>query len=140
MPRNYYGSIIHPHAPRQLDSLFAMNRSFQEMRSDYDTVEDFFSEGFEDADICLLSSHADSESMDDIQQMIEQLQYRCYNVAGVFFSNGFDDNAPEIARLDWQERLWVTNDELSDSKDIDTQLHTIAREFAELLLARSRSQ
>lgn len=136
LPRNFHGTITHPRAPRRLDSFFAMNRSFQEMRSQFKTVASFFARGFKEADICFLSSHADMASIPDIQQMIEQLHQRGYNVAAVFFSNSFDNAASQISCFPWQERFWINNPERTDADRIQGQLQVAARDFTQLLLNR----
>lgn len=140
LPRNFHGSINHPRAPRCFGTLFAMNRSFQEMRGQFKTISAFFAKGFKDADVCILSSHADASSSAEVQEMIEQLHKRCYNVAAVFFSNGFDNKVPEISCFPWQERFWIENPERIDAERIEDQLATQARDFINLVLVRTSAQ
>lgn len=140
LPRNFHGAVTHPRAPRRLGSFFAMNRSFQEMKGQYKTVPSFFARGFKEADICFLSSHADAASVSDVQQMIEHLHKRCYNVAAIFFSNGFDNEAPQISCLPWQERFWIHNPERMDKARMQGQLQATARDFTQLVLNRTATQ
>lgn len=139
LPRNFHGNIVHPRSPRQLETLFAMNRSLQEMQSSYKSVNDFFNRGFNPAEICLLSSHADAGSFSDVQQMIEELHIRCYNVASIFFSNGYDESVHDFAKLNWQERLWVENPVQKDNLTAEKQLQKSADAFSEMLIVRAIS-
>ena len=140
LPRNLHAQIVHDRAQRRLDTLFAMNRSFQEMHDQFKTVSAFFARGFKDADVCFLSSHADTASIADVQQMIEHLHQRCYNVGAIFFSNGFDNKAPQISCLPWQERFWIENPFQSDESKISAQLESAAKDFGNLVLVRAPAQ
>jgi hypothetical protein len=61
-------------------------------------------------------------------------------VAGIFWSNGYDDEAQRIALLPWDERLWVDNPELRSNQAIQEQLDRIAKEFSEFIIARAQAQ
>lgn len=102
----------------------------------YKSIRYYFKHFFKDADICVLSSHAHG-SASEIAEMIQELKQRCYNVAGVFWSNGFDDDARQIAMLPWTELLWVENPIVRDRERMAVQLDEIARHFSELLIARA---
>jgi hypothetical protein len=132
-------AITHPRAPRKLATLFTSNRSYQEKLAEYRSVDNYFDNFFQDADLCILSSHTNGDARDHVEEMIRHLWRRCYNVAGVFWSNGFDDGAKDISLLPWQERLWIQNPPLDDQSKIAEQLSEVARNFADLLLERSRT-
>ena len=140
LPRNVVKTISHPRAPRKLATIFTCNRSYQEKLDEYQSVENYFENFFKDADICFLSSHTHGDSYEHAEKMIQQLQLRCYNVAGIFWSNGFDADAQQISSLPWQERLWIDNPLLENQSEVPAQLKHVAREFAELLIERSRAQ
>jgi cobalamin biosynthesis Mg chelatase CobN len=133
--------ITHPRMPRGVKNLSVMNRSYQE-KKDYKSIDDFFQKGFQEADICILSSHAHKPNANDVQEMINNLRHRAYNVAAVFFSNTYKDVAEEIRLLDWDERLTMENPPLksTDEEAIDDQLLKAAHEFAYLLIARAPQQ
>ena len=80
-------------------TISTMNRSYQEKLSEYGDIESFFSGHFKDAGICILSSHAHSSSEAEIKAMIRELRLRAYNVAAVFFSNAYTNNAMQISLL-----------------------------------------
>jgi hypothetical protein len=140
LPRNIVKEINHPRAPKALATIFTCNRSFQEKRSEYRSIEYYFKHFFQDADVCVLSSHTHGKSAEEIAEMIQMLKRRCYNVAGVFWSNSFDGKAREITLLPWSEILWIENPAVSGSTQIDEQLDKIARHFSELLIARANVQ
>src|SRR5258708_7624772 len=100
LPINVVNAVNHPRAPSAFKTIFTMNRSYQEKISLYKSVERFFKreEFFKDADVCMLSSHL---SENDISEMITHLKKRCYNVAGVFWSNSYSHRTGEIAVLPW---------------------------------------
>ena len=138
--RNTVKDIVHPRAPKRLMTLFTCNRSFQEKREEYKSVGRYFRLYFKEADICILSSHAHGNSKKDVIEMIAELQQRCYNVAGVFWSNSFTSDAQKIALLPWQERMRIDNPLQKEPERVPRQLSHISREFAELLLVRAGSQ
>lgn len=140
LPRNIVKTISHPRTPRKLKTIFTSNRSYQELKREYKTVGDYFAKHFKGADICILSSHSDPASLSDVEEMIHHLKLRCYNVAGVFWSNGYDSGAETISLLPWQERLWIDNPPLAKKERVAAQLTSVAREFSELLIARSHWQ
>jgi len=138
LPSNAANPVTHPRAPRNFATLFTSNRSYQEKLAEYRSVDNYFANFFQDADVCILSSHTSGDSRKHVDEMIRHLWRRCYNVAGVFWSNAFDNNAEEIALLPWQERLWIHNPPLEDKDNIPDRLSDLAHDFAELLLERSR--
>ena len=137
LPRNLLSSIINPRMPRGVETLSTMNRSYQEKISEYGNVERFFLSHFQEGDICILSSHTHSPAIDHLRDMIRELRLRAYNVAAVFFSNGYDYDAGQISLLDWDERLWVENPEKPSEPAIQSQIARLANEFAHLLIARA---
>lgn len=97
----------------------------------------FFRNHFKEADICILSSHAHKPAIDHVRDMIRESRLRAYNVAAVFFSNGYDDDAAEISLLYWHERLWLDNPPVDSDAAIQSQIARLANEFAHLLIARA---
>ncbi len=140
LPRNLLTDITHPQMLRGIATLSTMNRSYQEKKSEYRNVAGFFRNYFQEADICVLSSHTNGTAIDDIREMIRQLRLRAYNVAAVFFSNGFDSDAEQISLLDWDERLWLNNPEVSSPAEVRPQIEQLARDFVRLLIARAATQ
>ncbi|MDP3700744.1 MAG: hypothetical protein Q8R72_07545 [Hylemonella sp.] len=141
LPRNVVNDITHPRAPKKLETLFTVNRSYQETASEYRSVPNYFAKFFEDADICILSSHSHGTAIDEIRQMHEHLISNAYNVAGVFWSNDFGVESQRISKeIPWQERLWVDNPRLKNAERVPSQLRRLAYEFAEILVERARFQ
>ncbi len=139
LPRNLVSDITHPRMPRGVATLSTMNRSYQESAK-YKDVANFFQEHFKEAEICILSSHAHKPAIDELREMIHQLRRLAYNVAAVFFSNGYKEDAAEISLLDWDERLWLDNPPADSDEEIQTQIKRLAKEFAQLLIARAAHQ
>lgn len=123
--------------PSGIKTLSTMNRSYQEKIDKYGEVADFFESHFKEADICILSSHTDNLSIDHLGKMLRELRIRGYNVASVFFSNAYDDDAAKISLLDWDERLWIDNPLTEQKEDIQAQIARKAGEFAHFLIARA---
>lgn len=134
---NLVTDITHPRMPRGVAKLFTMNRSYQEKIGEYVDVSGFFSDHFKSEDICILASHTGGPSIDHLRDIIDGLHSRVYNVAGVFFSNGFNRDAKKIALLDWDERLWLKNPPADSDEEIQSQLARLAREFSQMLIARA---
>jgi hypothetical protein len=132
--------IVHPRMPRGVATLSAMNRSFSEKIQHYKDVSTFFSEYFEEADVCILSSHAQDPSVRYIRDMIRELKLKAYNVAVVFFSNSYDESASNISLLDWDERLWIDNGPIKAEDEIQEQLAQRAKAFGDLLISRASYQ
>jgi len=105
----------------------------------YKSVENYFKHErfFKDADVCLLSSHPIEE---DVSAMIGQLRRRCYNVAGVFWSNAYGREVEDIALLRWDEVLWIENPPLANDDRIEQQLDRIANQFSQFVVARAHIQ
>lgn len=139
LPRNLVSEITHPRIPRGFETLSTMNRSYQEV-SQYGAVSNYFRKYFEEADICILSSHTHPPAIKQLREMIRELRLRAYNVAGVFFSNGYTKNAAKISLLNWDERLWLENPEAETEKEIQLQVERLAKEFSQLLVARAAYQ
>ena len=95
---------------------------------------------FQDADICILSSHTHKPAINQLSEMIRELRLRAYNVAAVFFSNGYNNDAAEISLLDWDERLWLDNPKADTETEIKSQIEQLAKEFAQILVARAAQQ
>jgi len=145
LPRNLRSDISHGKMIREIKTLFTMNRSYQEQLDKVKTVSSFFSDHFYSGDICILSSHADGNSESDLIDFVKELKSRAYNVAAVFFSNDFGNDAQKISLLDWDERLWIENPpiEISSEEDeskIQAHLKLKAIEFADMLIVRTSYQ
>jgi hypothetical protein len=137
LPINVVNSITHPRCPRGLQTIFTSNRSYQEKLSKYKSVSRYFERFFNEADLCILSSHARKS---DLSEMIHQLRRYFYNVAGVFWSNADDDQARNIALLPWDEVLRINNPTLENRQAIEKQLDRLAMEFSEFIIARAQVQ
>jgi hypothetical protein len=138
LPINVVNEINHPRAPKGLRTLFTMNRSYQEKRGLYKSLKRFFSrkEFFKDADVCILSSHL---SEGDVAEMILHLKGRCYNVAGVFWSNSYSRAGRQIALLQWDEKLWIENPHRPPGH-VQAHLNRIANHFSQFVISRSYTQ
>ncbi len=139
LPRNMVQDITHPRMPRGVATLSTMNRSYQEVE-EYGDVANFFQKYFMEADICILSSHTHNPAINQLREMIRELKLRAYNVAVVFFSNGYNNDAAEISLLDWDERLWLDNPKVDTETEIQSQIEQLAKEFAQILVARAAQQ
>lgn len=139
LPRNLVTDIVHPRMPRGISTLSTMNRSYQEVPK-YGNVANFFQYHFAEADICILSSHVQKPAINQLSQMIRELRLRAYNVAAVFFSNGFNKDAANVSLLKWDDRLWLDNTLANSDAVIHLQIERLAKEFAQLLIARAAQQ
>lgn len=117
-----------------------MNRSYQGKIAEYGDVTSFFENYFQEGDVSILSSHAHEPAATHLRDMIRELRLRAYNVAAVFFSNAYTNEAAEISLLDWDERLWIENPVRVSDKAIHAQIARQANEFANLLIARAMLQ
>jgi hypothetical protein len=140
LPGNVVNDIVHPRAPKKLKTLFTANRSYQEKQREYLSPKNYIKSFFQDADICILSSHSHGSSIQDVQIMHDELKLRAYNVAAVFWSNDYGADAQRISALPWQERLWIDNPRLENENSISHQIRQQAYEFAEMLVARAYTQ
>ena len=128
--------INHPESPRKLQNLFTINRSVQEKMGEYKSIKNYFENYFKDADICILSSHAHDNSINDLREMIEILNSRYYNVEAVFFSNHLNDNTSEIAKLPWNSKNIVQNPWNEESWE--SQIELGAKSFGDLIIRYSK--
>lgn len=126
--------ITHLNAPSDFKKLSAMNRSFQEKRGVYESLELFFKNHFSNADICFLSSHLNRE---EIQGMINELHFRSYNVGAIFLSNVSQVATGEMSVLNWDERFYLMNPEVENWQE---QITGIARRFGDMVLLRAIHQ
>lgn len=140
--------VVKLRAPEHHLSLYVANRSYQEVaRGKHGSVENYFdAEVFNGAsrpDVVILSSHSDTGSIADVEEIIRLGRLRCYNIAGLFFSND-DSNGLDKIKLDctWDERLWINNPRIkSESEEkIQGQLQDLAIRFGDLLIHRSTFQ
>lgn len=137
LPTNLRFDITHPEIKRKYQSISFANRSYQEKRTEYGTVDEYFQNHFQQGDISVVSSHLIPV---DIQRMIENGRGMFYNVCGVFLTNSIlinpTDNA-EISRLDWDERLVIDNPTTDDFSQVERQLNSIADNIVSLLINRT---
>lgn len=140
LDRNIVLDINHIYAPKRLNTLFIMSRSYQENKNEYKTIERYFNEFFTEADVCILSMHAQRHCLDDINQSIKEGQKRCYNIGGVFFTNAISEITKDIALLNWDERFLLDNPITQDSDKQVEQISSLAWEFAEMVIRRACQQ
>ncbi len=139
LPTNTHFPIVNPKAPKGMETLFTANRSFQEKIRIYRSVRNYFDKHFSIADVVVLASHSDGESHRHIEDMIAELQERCYNVSAVFWSNDYGSDTRGIARLGWHERFWIDNPIRRKEADIPWHLSRIAKNFSDMLMERART-
>lgn len=126
---NIMFDIIHPDIKKKYKNASFGNRSFQEKKKKYISVENYFKNFFRDADVAFISSHL---VIEDIKQMIDIGKSRSFEVIGVFFSNSIKYNPVEnsqISLLNWDKRLKIKNSVTNDSQQIDLQLKEIAHDL-----------
>ncbi|MGG5509406.1 hypothetical protein ACPDHN_05590 [Myroides odoratimimus] len=133
LPTDLIHTIIHPESPRKLETLFTMNRSIQEKMTEehYTSVSEYFEKKFKDADICIMSSHAGGKSITEIEEMINILQEKYYNVEAVFFTNSIDPSTSEISKLKWNSRNMIQNDY---NEDWESFLTIQAQLFGDMII------
>ena len=90
----------------------------------YISVDDYFKnpDHFKPADIAILSSHLDSNDIDEIISCSKQ---RFYNIFGVFFSNSIkwnDSINSQISNLNWDERLILDNEPVEENNEEDRKI------------------
>ena len=137
LDRNISFEVTHKYAPKKLNKLFLMSRSFQESKGEYQTVSRYFEEYFKADDICILSSHAQVSSMSEIEEMIYEGRKRKYNIGGVFFSNADSEETEKIAQFSWDERLYLKNPWIEKDSEWKKQIDCLAWEFSEMLIRRA---
>jgi hypothetical protein len=136
LPVNLVFPITHPEIKRKYRYISFANRSYQEKRDEYGTVEEYFANHFKDADIAFVSSHLNENQ---INLIIEHSRARFFNVFGVFFSNSVHFNQSinsNIALLNWDERLYVENP-LINFEQITQQLDLIAESIVDFIINRT---
>ncbi|HEY1632132.1 MAG TPA: hypothetical protein VGF56_12525 [Rhizomicrobium sp.] len=143
LPVDAFLHVNHDRAPKGLNKLFLANRSLQERKHDFPTVDSYFgvgtgeSKGFKDADLCVLSSHSGPNEVKDVNEMIRHLKRRCYNVSGVFFRNDDWNGMDQLTMLPWTEVLWIDNKHRRSATSIEKQLADIGLSLSNFLIARS---
>ena len=141
LPRDTVFQVRHPRAPRNFATLFCANRSYQEKRNENGTVENYISSIVRDADVTIVATHAGSNDIQDVQDLIRFGRRRGYNVAAVLFENALSSVTADISEFDWQERLLIRNPRVRDGdgqdKKIQEQLQLAAVQFGDLLIART---
>ena len=133
---NLVHEINHPESPRKLKTLFTINRSIQEKMGDYKTIKNYFDKYFQNADICILSSHTHGKSINDINEMIERLNARYYNAEAVFFTNQMDSSTSEIAKLKWNSINIIENP--VDKDKWEEQIKIGAEKLGEMIIRYSK--
>lgn len=140
LDRNVTFGITHEYAPKKLNSIFFMSRSFQETKNEYKTIENYFCNYFKEKDICILSSHADDSCFQELLEIIKEARKRKYNVGGVFWSNSNTDQTAKISCFDWDERFYLENPKAEVEDRWKEQIDGLAWEFAEMLIRRAMVQ
>lgn len=138
LPTNISLEITHPEIKRKYKRISFGNRSYQEKRSEYGTVEEYFSNHFNDCEISFISSHLVANEID---QMISQGKRRFFNVNAIFFSNSINQNLlsnSQISEFNWDERFLIDNP-LVQEKSIHNQLNLIAENVVDLLINRTKN-
>lgn len=136
LPVNLVFPITHPEIKRKYRNISFANRSYQEKRDEYGTVEEYFANHFKDADIAFVSSHLNEHQ---INLIIEHSHAHFFNVFGVFFSNSIHSNQAansRISLLNWDERLLIENP-LVNSERIISQLNLIAESVVDFIISRT---
>jgi hypothetical protein len=139
LPTNLEFEIKHPEIKRKYKKISFANRSYQEKREDYISVENFFDFFFKSSDIAFISSHL---SIKDIEEMIKNGHMKFYNVTGIFWSNSIANNQSQnskISLLSWDERLIIQNPLSDDNTQIEKQLNDIAENIVTLLANRTHN-
>jgi len=137
LPVNKQFDINHPEIKRKYQSISFGNRSYQEKISDYETVDNYFQNHFQQADIAFISSHL---VLADVQQMMANGRNMFYNVNGIFWTNSMESNGAanaQISSLDWNERFVITNPHSDNEQVIQRQLEQIADSIVDLLINRT---
>lgn|GEM_PF-972220 len=137
LPTNLRFDIIHPEIKRKYQNASFGNRSYQEKINEYGTVDEYFQNHFNPADISFISSHLDIGHLTD---MIRNGRQRFYNVNAIFFSNSIAASGQinsDISLLDWDERLYVQNDWTDDEWRRDRQLNSITESIVFFVVNRT---
>lgn len=137
LPVNRRFDIINPEIKGKYKTISFGNRSYQEKISDYVSVDNYFQNHFQQADIAFISSHL---VLADIQQMITNGRGLFYNVNGVFWTNSIQNDPArnsQVSLLDWDERLVIENPITEDEVVIDRQLNSIADSILYFIVNRT---
>jgi hypothetical protein len=137
LPVNRLLNISHPEIKRKYQNISFSNRSLQEKMGTYESIEKYFSDFFEDADIAFIASHL---VVPDVIEIIRNGRQRFFNLYGIFWSNSIAVNPIEnaaIAALDWNERLVINNPHLDDEGQMNKQLDAIADSIVSLIVNRT---
>lgn len=137
LPVNRRFDITHPEIKRKYQNISFGNRSYQEKIGDYISVDNYFQNHFQQADIAFVSSHL---VLSDVQQMISNGRNLFYNVNGIFWTNSIESNKAlnsQISLLEWNERFVITNPFSDNEQVIQRQLEQIANNIVSLLINRT---
>lgn len=137
LPVNKQFDITHPEIKRKYQSISFGSRSYQEKIQEFNTVDNYFKNHFQPADIAFISSHL---ILSDIQQMIANGRNLFYNVNGIFWTNSIESNRivnSQISSLEWNERFVITNPLSDNEQVIQRQLEQIADNIVTLIINRT---
>jgi len=137
LPTNQFFTIEHVEIKRKYVDIFFGNRSYQEKLSEYTSVNNYFLNHFQQADIAFISSHL---VLADIRQMIALGRSLFYNITGIFWTNSIEINAElnsQISILDWDERLIVTNPFCDQTDQVQNQLELIPDNIVALIINKT---
>lgn len=129
---NLIHQITHRNAPRKMQTLFTMSRSYQEKLADYKDMENYFSNFFREANLCIMSSHSHGSSINDIRAMKGYLEGRYYDVSSVYFSNHLNAATSAISSLNWYQRIVFDNP--PSPENWEAQIDNAALVFADHLI------
>lgn len=119
--------VTHPMAPRQFNNISFMNRSYQEKRNEYGSIEEFFSKYFVKADVVILSSHLISS---DIKKMLHEAREAFYNVSLVLLENSLEINSDFFREIaiwpEWKNIIVLPNPITKNEVEIENQLNHAA--------------
>jgi len=122
--------------PSSVKTLYLIGRSYDEQGV---TASNHYSLSFHTSDIVFLSFHAKITNVPEIAKLFQLLRADFYNVSGVFFQNCQTTAAREIARLNWDEVIWLNNPLLKNTDDAPSQLRDIGTRFSRFLVDRARN-
>lgn len=123
LPTDTILDVKRPEIKRKYRKISFSNRSYQE--KEYKTVDEYFDEHFQDANIAFLSSHL---ILEHIEQIIINGRRYFLNVYGVFLLNSIVNQRErniEISLLGWGKRFVAENLLVDSSMQVASQLNSI---------------
>ncbi|TGM97301.1 hypothetical protein [Leptospira dzoumogneensis] len=120
---------------KNYEKIFVLGRSWQEIKERFRKVADLFtrSEGGDESDIAILSSHLVAQ---DIMDIINEAKLNLYKCIGVVFSNAYEKSETkfkDILELPWTEIVRIENPTVQD-ESWKENLFNEAIEFSNYIL------